>query len=194
MATYAPQDHRADANPPVNPSPGSQPDTPSGHLPARLTGCPLPALEAPATGSFARISMSGLDRAVLYFYPGSPYSPEDSYDSSALDEAQHRAFADHWSDFLALNCLPVGVSSQPRDQQRVVADTLGFRQPLVCDDELLLARELGLPTFAIGDTDWYCRATLVVRDGLVVQAFYPITSAIRSPALTIEWIRSQRWS
>jgi peroxiredoxin len=157
---------------------------------ARLAGRLLPALTLPST-SGERVKLAELDRAVLYFYPGYVCSPEDGYDSPALDEAQHRAFAHHWSDFLRLNCMALGVSSQSNDEQSVTASALGVGHPLLCDSDRLLAQELGLPTFTVDHIGWYCRLTLVVDDGVIARAFYPVTSATRSAAQAIRWMRRQ---
>jgi peroxiredoxin len=156
----------------------------------RLAGRPLPALALPSTNG-EHAELAELGRAVLYFYPGCVCSPEGGYDSPVLDEAQHRAFARHWSDFLALNCLPLGVSSQSNDEQSVTASALGVGHPLLCDSDRVLARELGLPTFTVDHIGWYCRLTLVVDDGVIARAFYPVTSATRSAAQAVRWMRQQ---
>ncbi|HST33526.1 MAG TPA: redoxin domain-containing protein [Solirubrobacteraceae bacterium] len=159
---------------------------------ARLAGRPLPALTLPST-SGEHVELAELDRAVLYFYPGHVCSPEGGYDSPALDDAQHRAFAHHWSDFLALNCMALGISSQSSHEQSVTASALGIGHPLLCDRDRMLAQQLGLPTFTVDHIGWYCRLTLVVDDGVIARAFYPVTSATRSPAQAVWWMR-QRWN
>lgn len=155
---------------------------------ARLAGRPLPSLTLPST-SGNQLELAELDRAVLYFYPGCVCSPEGGFDSPALDEAQHRAFAHHWADFLALNCMVLGVSSQSNDEQSVTASALGVGHPLLCDTDRLLARELGLPTFTVDHIGWYCRLTLVVDEGVIARAFYPVTSATGSAAQAVRWMR-----
>jgi peroxiredoxin len=159
----------------------------------RLTERALPSIALPST-SGEPVDLSSLDRAVLYLYPGNRCSPEDGYDSPVVDEAQHCAFADHWSDFLALNCRVLGMSSQSLDQQSVVVAALGVGQPLLCDADARVGRALGLPTFSVDQIDWYCRAALVVDDGVIVQAFYPLASAVRSPGEAVGWMRRQAWS
>jgi len=159
---------------------------------AGLTGRPLPALSLPSTtGQY--VDLAEIHRAILYFYPGAMWEPEGGYDSRALDEAQHRAFADHWHDLLALNCLAFGVSDQAANQQSVVAAALGIGQPLLCDSGRHLAQELGLPTFGMEGANWYSRMTVVINDGAISQAFYPVMSVTRSPAQAVEWMRRQRW-
>jgi peroxiredoxin len=159
----------------------------------RLTQRALPSVALPST-SGEPVDLSSLDRAVVYLYPGNRCSPEDGYDSPALDEKQHCAFADHWPDFLALNCRVLGVSSQSRDQQSVVVATLGVGHPLLCDADARVGRALGLPTFSVDQIDWYRRAALVIDDGVIVHAFYPLASAVGSPGQAVAWMRRQAWS
>jgi peroxiredoxin len=158
----------------------------------QLTERALPSIALPST-SGQPVDLSSLDRAALYLYPGNRCSPEDGYDSPVVDEAQHCAFADHWPDFLELNCMVLGMSSQSLDQQSVVAAALGVGHPLLCDADARVGRALGLPTFSVDDVDWYCRAALVVDDGVIVQAFYPLASAAHSPGEAVAWMRRQAW-
>jgi peroxiredoxin len=163
-----------------------------GHAPATVTGRGLPALTLPST--IARpVDLAEIGRAVLYFYPGSRWSPEGGYDSPPLDEAQHRAFADHWDDFLALNCQVLGVSSEAHEEQATVAAALGLGHPLLCDGDVSVGRELGLPTFSVDHVDSYFRMTLIVNDGVIVRVFYPLSSVVRSAAQAVAWMRHQRW-
>lgn len=159
----------------------------------RLTARALPPIPLPST-SGESVDLSSIDRAVLYLYPGNRCSPEDGHDSPVVDEAQHCAFADHWPDFLALNCRVLGMSSQSLDQQSVVAAALGVGHPLLCDADARVGRALGLPTFSADDIDWYCRAALVVAGGVIVQAFYPLVSAVHSPGQAVAWMRRHAWS
>jgi peroxiredoxin len=159
---------------------------------AGLIDRPLPALALPSTNG-EDFDLRRLDRAVLYFYPGNTCSPDGGYDSPALDEAQHRAFAGCWHDFLALNCQIVGISSQAQGDQATVAKTLGIGQPLLSDSELRLAWELSLPRFGVGDTAWYRRLTLILDSGAIAHVFHPVTSATRSPAQAVAWMGQQQW-
>jgi peroxiredoxin len=158
----------------------------------RLTERVLPPIALPST-SGESVDLSSIDRAVVYLYPGNRCSPEDGHDSLVVDEEQHCAFADHWPDFLALNCRVLGMSSQSLDQQSIVVAALGVGHPLLYDAGARVGRELGLPTFSVDHVDWYCRAALVVDDGAIVQAFYPLASAVGSPGQAVAWMRRQAW-
>jgi peroxiredoxin len=128
---------------------------------------------------------------VIYFYPGCVCSPEDGYQSPALDAAQHRAFADRDADFLAMDCRPIGISSQSVEGQRRAAADTKAGHILLSDPELQLAQALELPTFNVDNADWYRRVTLVIAEGAIAQAFAPLRAAAQSAVQAIAWIRAQ---
>jgi peroxiredoxin len=123
---------------------------------------------------------------VLYFYAGHPGSLGGE-DALRMDGIQHRAFRDSGRELSGLGFQAIGVSSQSARAQRqaVLANGVGHR--LLSDPELLLARELGLPTFKAGGAWWYQRLVLVVTGGRVAQAF-SVCDPARSPAQAIAWI------
>jgi peroxiredoxin len=128
---------------------------------------------------------------VVYVYPGCPSDSEDADDLDGIphaDAVQRRVFRDHDPDFEAHDCRVLGISSQSQQAQRQAALASRISHTLLCDPELKLAAELGLPTFRHFDADWYERITLVARRGRIVKAFYPVSSAARSAAQVIAWL------
>lgn len=123
---------------------------------------------------------------VLYVYAGSRGSV-DGEDEPGMDGIQHRAFRDVGRELSALGFQAIGVSSQSGRAQRqaVLANRLGHR--LLSDPELLLARDLGLPTFHADGAWWYQRLVLVITGGRVAYAF-SVCDPARSPAQAITWI------
>jgi peroxiredoxin len=140
------------------------------------------------------VDLVDIERAVIHFYPGATWAPEGGFDSPALDEAQHRAFAAHWDELRALGCMASGVSSQQASEQSAIATALGIGHPLLCDGDRFVAREFGLPTFGLDDSSWYCRLTVVVDEGAIAQVFYPVVSAVRSAAQAVLWMRGRQWN
>ncbi len=126
---------------------------------------------------------------VIYIYPGSERSPADGEQTPLMDDAQHRAFGEHRAALASRGYQVVGVSSQPVKAQRrsVLAGQLAQR--LFSDPELQLARELELPTFELEGARWYERLTLIVKDGRIEKAFFPVASAGRSAAQVIAWMQ-----
>jgi len=125
---------------------------------------------------------------VIYIYPGGRSSPEDGKDTPRLDGVQHRAFRARKGELAGLGATVIGISSQPRSAQ--LDSLVAGRVPhlLVSDPELLLARELELPTFTADGARWYRRLTLVATGGHIEKAFFPVSVA-RSAAQVITWMR-----
>jgi peroxiredoxin len=160
-------------------------------LPGGLIGQPLPPVRL---GCYAGSPVDVRDlegRLVIYFYPGCVCSPEDGYQSPALDAVQHRAFADRGAEFLAMDCRPIGISSQSVEGQRRAAADTKAGHILLSDHELQLARALGLPTFNVDNADWYRRVTLLLAEGSIAQAFSALGGAAQSAAQAIAWIRAE---
>ena len=61
---------------------------------------------------------------------------------------------------------------------------------VLSDPRLELARALDLPTFAAGEERLYKRLTLVVTDGAIEHAFYPIFPPDRHAAEVLDWLRA----
>ena len=63
-----------------------------------------------------------------------------------------------------------GLSTQSPDDQREAAERLHLPYPLLSDPDAAL----GLPTFEVEGVTLYRRLTLIVRDGIVEDAIYPV--------------------
>jgi peroxiredoxin len=125
---------------------------------------------------------------VLYLFPGCSGSPEGEEQVAVMDVVQHRAFRDLLPEFEARGSTPIGVSSQPEQDQRYASHANRLAHRLLCDPELRLAHALELPTFSCDGADWYQRLTLVVDEGCIVKVFYPIASAWNSAAQVLAWL------
>jgi peroxiredoxin len=110
---------------------------------------------------------------VLYFFSGDGGCPEGDEHGAVMDALQHRAFRDQLPDLEARGYTPVGVGSQPEQEQRDAAHANGLLHRLLCDQELQLARALELPTFSRDRVERYQRLMLVASEGRIVKAFYP---------------------
>lgn len=128
---------------------------------------------------------------VVYIYPGSRSSPADGEQTPLLDAAQHRVFCARQRDLEARNYNVLGISSQSTTAQKQSALADRLTQRLLSDPELQLAHGLDLPTFALDGASWYQRLTLLVREGRIEKAFFPVASAGRSAAQVIAWMQAQ---
>jgi peroxiredoxin len=130
---------------------------------------------------------------VVYFYPGCSSSPEDDEETALLDSAQHRAFRDHQPDFEARGYLTIAISSQFKHAQRqtALANRVTDSHVLLCDPELQLEQDLGLPKFTRYGQRWYQRLVLVLISARIEKAFFPVPNASRSAAQVIAWMMLQ---
>jgi len=139
----------------------------------------LPDVALPATdGTEVRLSdLPG--RSVVFAYPrtGKPGEPSLGGDEAwdAIPGArgctpQACAIRDTHSRFEALGVHVFGLSTQSPEDQREAAERLHLPYRLLSDPDATLA----LPTFEVEGAKLYKRLTLIVRDGIVERAIYPV--------------------
>jgi peroxiredoxin len=135
-------------------------------------------------------------RAVLYVYPrtGRPDRPVPE-DWNAIPGArgctpQTCGFRDHAQELEALGARVAGLSVQPPEEQRELADRLGIAYPVIADPERRLGAALGLPTFEFEGLTLYKRVTLVFEQGLVSRVFYPVFPPDRNAEEVVAWLGS----
>jgi len=166
---------------------------------AHLPGTRVPSLELPATdGSTVRLHALAPGRTVLYVYPltARPGTDlPDGWDSipgarGCTPEAC--GFRDHYQDLRDAGAVEVfGLSSQDVDYQREAVDRLHLPFRMLSDPTHRLAGALGLPTFEAGGLRLYKRLTLVIRDGVVEHAFYPVFPPDEHARQVLTWLRDQ---
>lgn len=154
-------------------------DGAADHLP----GLPVPHLTLPAAdGKGVVLNELGAGRTVIYLYPltGRPGTelPEgwDSIPGARGCTTEACDFRDHYRDLHDAGVSAVyGLSSQPTTYQAEVIDRLRLPFTMLSDERFLLADALNLPTFqAPGQDRLYSRLTLIIRDGRIEHAFYPV--------------------
>ena len=162
-----------------------------------LAGTRVPSVALPAT-SGDEIDLSTLrGRTVLYIYPatGVPGQPLPSDDWNAIPGArgctpQSCAFRDHHAELANLGAAVLGLSRQGPDAQAEAAARLHLPFSLLSDMDGRLTEGLRLPTFETGGRVFLKRMTLVLRDGTIVHALYPVFPPDRSADDAIAWLRA----
>jgi peroxiredoxin len=172
-------------------------DGAAAHLPGQV----MPALALPSTrGGVLRVDRvpAGFSRLVLYAYPrtGVPGEPlPDGWDAipgarGCTPEAC--GFRDHSAELAAVGAAVAGVSAQDTGYQAEVAQRLDLPFPLLSDADLRLTTALGLPTFDTAGMTLIKRLTLVIRDGVVEHAFYPIFPPDGHAAEVLAWLHAHQ--
>lgn len=168
-------------------------DGAADHLP----GTAMPHLTLPATdGGTVRLDAPGPGRTVVYIYPltGRPGTDLpagwDAIPGARGCTPEACGFRDHHADLLAAGATRVyGLSGQDTGYQREVVDRLGLPFAMLSDPGLRLAAALRLPTFEAGGMTLYARLTLIVADGVIEHAFYPVFPPDAHAAQVLAWLR-----
>ena len=127
---------------------------------------------------------------VIYVFPGADCSPDGGRRSPHADVLQHQAFDRHGDDLQAYCLSVVGVSGESRESLHARVFEHRVCHELWSDPGLLLARALGLPTFACEGASGFRRSMLVVRGGQVEKVFFPVESPERSATQVLWWLRA----
>jgi peroxiredoxin len=159
----------------------------------------MPAVTLPATdGSLVTLNAPVAGRSVIYIYPmtGRPDVPlPDGWDDipgARGCTAEACGFRDHLRELLGAGAGRVfGLSSQPVDYQREMADRLGLTYPVLSDEGFELARALSLPTFEASGLVLYRRQTLVVHGGLIEHVFHPVPAPGEHAEQVLAWLTAQ---
>jgi peroxiredoxin len=162
------------------------------HLPGRA----LPALRLTATtgGSVDLADVGAEGTAVLFIYPrtgkpGEPLPPGwDLIPGARGCTPQSCAFRDLHGEFADKGVEVLGLSAQSPDDQAEFAERVHLPFAVLSDPELRLAEALGLPTFEVARMTLYKRVSLVIRDGLIARAFYPVFPPDRNAAEVLAWL------
>jgi len=183
-------------NPNVLPSdiPVPQDDGAARHL----AGATLPDLDLPAThgGVVNLAKLAGC--TVVYVYPRTgvpgvdPPAGWDQIPGARGCTPQSCGFRDHFAELKALGVSNVfGLSTQDSAYQREAAERLHLPFPILSDAGLNFAHALNLPTFEAAGMTLLKRMALVVKDGSIVKAFYPVFPPDKNAAEVIAWLRSR---
>nr|WP_246241993.1 peroxiredoxin [Flexivirga aerilata] len=148
-------------------------------------------------GSSITVSQLGAGRSIVYLYPmtGQPGhdlpTGWDDIPGARGCTPEACSFRDHLQELRDAGAERVfGLSSQTTDYQAEVAERLHLPFPLLSDPDFALGDALRLPTFsAEGHQRLYSRLTLVIRDGKVKHAFYPVFPPNTHAEQVVSWLR-----
>lgn len=161
-----------------------------------LAGTAMPHVGLPTTGGGElMLDELGQGRTVVYIYPlsGKPgVELPDGWNSipgarGCTPEAC--GFRDHYAELRAAGATAVyGLSSQSTEYQAELARRLALPFEILSDERRELAAALRLPTFTADGQLLYKRLTLVINDGRIEHAFYPIFPPNQHAAEVLGWL------
>lgn len=162
---------------------------------AHLAGRALPSVTLRSTGG-AGVDLSRLaGRSVVYCYPRTGKPDQEMPEGwNAIPGArgctpQSCAFRDHYQELKRAGAAQVyGLSAQNTAYQREAVERLHLPFELLSDEKLELARALRLPTFEVAGITLIKRLTLIIDDGVVTKAFYPVFPPDANAADVERWL------
>jgi len=162
-----------------------------------LAGMAMPAIALRSTqGRMVDLSSLPGARTVIYCYPatGVPGEPlPDGWDAIPGARGctpQSCSFCDHHAELQQLGAAVFGLSTQSPAIQSELAARIHLPFEVLSDEGLAFAGALRLPTFEAGGRTLIKRVTLIVRDGRIEAALYPVFPPNESAAQTIEWLKA----
>ncbi len=145
-----------------------------------IAGTRLPDLALPATFA-APVNLARYqERAIVFIYPftgtpGEPNPPDwDTIPGAHGSTPEAEGFRDQYAAFQVKGYEVYGISGQSSEQQKAFAQRSGIPFQLLSDAGFHFADALNLPRFQTGGKVYLKRLTLIVRDGVIYRAIYPV--------------------
>ncbi len=191
--TEAPGTHNPNILPPNIPVP--QDDGAAKHLPTSK----MPDIALPATDGL-QVNLSKLKgRTVVYVYPRTGVPGVDTLPGwDAIPGArgctpQSCSFRDHFGELKGLGVAQLfGLSTQDTAYQQEAATRLHLPFLILSDEKLALTKALKLPTFVTAGMALLKRMALVIDDGVIVKAFYPVFPPDKNAEEVIAWLQASK--
>ena len=161
-----------------------------------LPGAALPDLRLAATDGSA-VSLADLPgRTLIYAYPwtGRPGEPLLVADWDLIPGArgctpESCGFRDHHADLRQAGAAAVfGLSTQPSNYQRELAERLELPFAILSDADLALTRALRLPAFEAAGHTLIKRLTMLIADGRIEHVWYPVFPPDRHAGEVVTWL------
>ena len=162
-----------------------------------LVGMAIPRLGLLATDDTS-VTLSELPgRTVVFAYPrtGEPgkISLVDDWDmipGARGCTPQTCSFRDLYAELKAAGAKHVfGLSTQDNVYQTEMASRLHLPFPVLSDEKLTLSRALNLPTMEVAGLTLIKRLALIVDDGVITHAFYPVFPPDRNAGDVLAWLK-----
>lgn len=160
-----------------------------------LAGTKLPTLILRGTSGILVDLSAVRGRTVVYAYPMTgvpgvelPTGWNDIPGARGCTP-QTLSFQAEMDVFAALGVTVFGLSAQTPEYQQELADRLKISFAILSDAETKLTEALRLPTMVVEGMRLIKRLTLIIDDGTITHAFYPVFPPDRATADVVAWLR-----
>jgi len=167
---------------------------------AHLVGMTIPEISLVATDD-STVTLSALrGRIVVFAYPrtGEPgkiglVDDWDMIPGARGCTPQTCSFRDLFAELKAAGAkLVFGLSTQSNIYQTEMASRLHLPFPVLSDEKLALTRALKLPTMEVAGLTLIKRLALIIDNGRIAHAFYPVFPPDRNAGDVLAWLKENR--
>ena len=156
----------------------------------------LPIISLPnQEGNLLQLDRYDTFRMVMYFFPktGRPDRPLPKNWNSILGAKgctiQNCSFRDNYDQFVSLNAIPIGISTQRIEDNKEMTSRLMIPYDVLSDEKLELKNLLNLPIFIINKKAYLKRITIIVEKNIIKKVFYPIYPVDMHIEEVLKWLK-----
>ena len=131
-------------------------------------------------GNMLKLNRTDTFRLIIYCYPmtGRPDKalPENwnSIPGAKGCTPQTCSFRESYDNFIKLNSIPIGLSTQSIEDIREMTMRLSIPYDVVSDEKMTFIKLMKLPTFKINNKTYIKRITMIVEKSIIKHVFYPV--------------------
>ena len=161
-----------------------------------LINKPLPSISLPnQEGNLLKLNRTDTFRLVIYFYSltGHPDKklPKNwsQIQGASGCTLQNCIFRDNYENFIHLNAIPIGVSTQSVDYIKEMTMRLGIQYDILSDSKLDCSNKLSLPIFMVNNETFIKRTTIIVEKNIIKKVFYPVVYINKHVDDVLKWLK-----
>ena len=145
-------------------------------------------------GNLLRLNRSDTFRLIIYCYPMTGHPDKllpknwDSIPGARGCTPQTCSFRDSYDDFIKLNSIPIGLSTQSTEDIKEMTIRLLIPYDVVSDEEMAFIKLMKLPTFKINNKIYIKRLTMIIEKSIIKHIFYPIFPPDLHVKEVIKWL------
>ena len=138
--------------------------------------------------------------AILYFFPKmimpgkSPPSGWNNIPGARGCTPQNISFSENNRILEKFDAISIGISSQSIQDLKQLSAIRKLSQVLVSDEGLEFQKKIQVPTFDVENKTMYKRLTLIVKESIIINTFYPIFPPDEHIFEIIKWLESNHSS
>ncbi len=162
----------------------------------KLLNIALPSISLPnQNGNILKLNRTDTFRLVIYFYSltGHPNKtlPKNwaQIPGASGCTLENCAFRDNYENFIKLNSIPIGISTQSVEDIKEMSERLGIQFDILSDSDEICINKLQLPIFSLDKKTYIKRLTLIVEKNIVKKVFYPINLINKHIDDVLEWLK-----